>query len=191
MQSCTGSVGILGIILSILVLSTKQMRNSFNILLIVLSSFEILFITIAILDYGMARANIIFLSCLINIPFGSLYLLPNPDSYLISVFRWPFSHDSELYAIMFPKFLFPVNNIIFNSSIFLTIVIAYERYYEANIPVFDSFLFRFRCVCRPHQYRHSTLGTSISRRVASYVVPTDLAVCAALTNTASAPWALA
>ena len=73
---------------------------------------------------------------------------------------------------MFPKFLFPVNNIIFNSSIFLTIVIAYERYYEANTSVFDSFVFRFSCVCRPHQYRHSTLGTSISRRVASYVVPT-------------------
>ena len=140
------------------------MRNSFNLLLIVLSSFDILFIAIAILDYGIARGNIHF-----------LFLQNHRISFdfnRTSVFQWPFSHSSELYAIMFPKFLFPVNNIIFNSSIFLTIVIAYERYYEANIPVFDSFVFRFSCVCRPHQYRHSTLGTSISRRVASYVVPT-------------------
>ena len=36
--------------------------------------------------------------------------------------------ESEIYAILFPKFLFPINNIIFNASIFLTIVIAYERF---------------------------------------------------------------
>ena len=56
-QVSVGSLGVLGNILIILVLSTKQMRNSFNLLLIVLSSFDILFIIIAILDYGMARGN--------------------------------------------------------------------------------------------------------------------------------------
>ena len=56
-QTFVGSFGILGNILIILVLATKQMRNSFNLLLIVLSSFDILFIAIAILDYGMARGN--------------------------------------------------------------------------------------------------------------------------------------
>ena len=49
--------------------------------------------------------------------------------HMISIieFQWPFSYDSEFYAILFPKFLYLVNSIIFNSSIFLTIVIAYER----------------------------------------------------------------
>ena len=49
------------------------------------------------------------------------------NSQIVSEFRWPFHNDSELYAILFPKFLFPLNNIFFSSSIFLTIVIAYER----------------------------------------------------------------
>ena len=56
------------------------------------------------------------------------------NRYLVKMFKiiflefcWPFDLDSEIYAILFPKFLFPINNIIFNASIFLTIVIAYER----------------------------------------------------------------
>ena len=75
------------------------------------------------------------------------------------MFEWPVSHDDEVYAIIFPKILFPLNNIIFSSSIFLTIVIAYERY---------------SCVCRPHQYRQSNLGTSITRKVVTYLLPTIL-----------------
>ena len=46
----------------------------------------------------------------------------------IAEFQMPFSYDSEFYAILVPKFLYPVNSIIFNSSKFLTIVIAYEGY---------------------------------------------------------------
>ena len=48
-------IGIVGNILIILVLSTKDMRNSFNLLLIVLAWFDIFFIIIAVLDYSMAR----------------------------------------------------------------------------------------------------------------------------------------
>jgi len=125
--TCVGSFGIVGNLLIILVLSTNEMRNSFNLLLIVLSSFDILFIFFAILDYGMAR-----------------------------VFRWPFDFNSEVYALIFPKFLYPLNNIIFNCSIFLTIVIAYER---------------FSAVCRPHAYRANAAATGIGRKVAGYVLP--------------------
>ena len=56
-QTCVGTLGILGNILIIIVLSTKQMRHSFNLLLIVLSIFDIRFTIIAILDYGMARGR--------------------------------------------------------------------------------------------------------------------------------------
>ena len=58
-----------------------------------------MFTTIAILDYSMAR-----------------------------VFMWPYDIHSEIYTYAFPKFLYPVNNIIFNFSIGLTIVVAFERY---------------------------------------------------------------
>ena len=32
-----------------------------------------------------------------------------------------------MFALLFPKCLYPINNIIFTTSIFLTIIIAYER----------------------------------------------------------------
>ena len=60
LQTGVGVVGILGNILIILILSTKQMRNSFNILLIVLSIFDITFLIITILDYGLARGITVY-----------------------------------------------------------------------------------------------------------------------------------
>jgi hypothetical protein len=53
-QAVVGFNGIIGNILIILVLSTKDMRNSFNLLLIVIAWFDILFIIIAVLDYSIA-----------------------------------------------------------------------------------------------------------------------------------------
>ena len=47
--------------------------------------------------------------------------------FLFIEFHWPISFNDEMYAMIFPTILFPINNIIFIASIFLTIVIAYER----------------------------------------------------------------
>ena len=41
---------------------------------------------------------------------------------------WPYDIHSEIYTYVFPKFLYPINNIIFNFSIGLTIVVAFERW---------------------------------------------------------------
>ena len=65
---------------------------------------DILFTTIAILDYSLART-----------------------------FAWPFDMDSAFYTYAFPKILYPLNNIIFNASIGLTVVVAYERYISSII----------------------------------------------------------
>ena len=48
-------------------------------------------------------------------------------SSLFLVWQWPFGHESALYAYVFPKFLFPFNNIILSCSIYTTVGIAYER----------------------------------------------------------------
>ena len=126
-QTCVGTFGIIGNIFIILVLSTNEMRNSFNHLLIVLSTFDILFIFFAILDYGMARGKLFWFT--ISMSF-----------FCLLVFQWPFDFNSEWYAILFPKFLYPLNNIIFNCSIFLTIVIAYERWFlKTSYKVFCNF----------------------------------------------------
>ena len=113
LQTGVGVVGILGNILIILILSTKQMRNSFNVLLIVLSVFDITFLIITILDYGLARGTTVYEG--------------GGNECLIPALQWPIAYTSEVYAYLFPQFLYPVNNIIYNGSIFLTIVVAAER----------------------------------------------------------------
>ena len=49
-------------------------------------------------------------------------------SILFSVFSWPFSQDSNLYTFLFPKFIFPLNNIFLCCSIYLICCIAFERF---------------------------------------------------------------
>jgi len=122
-----GSAGILGNLTTIIILSTREMRNSFNLLLTILSTCDILFTVIALMDYSLAR-----------------------------VFKWPFDINSEIYTFIFPKLLYPFNNIIFNCSIGLTIVIAYERY---------------NAVCRPHHFHHRSVANTSAANVANYAVP--------------------
>jgi hypothetical protein len=43
------------------------------------------------------------------------------------VFRWPLSEESEEYALIFPKWLYPINNISLTLSILLVVLIAHER----------------------------------------------------------------
>jgi hypothetical protein len=50
-----GTIGLIGNILSIVILSKPDMYNSFNQLLIGLSSMDSIFIVLAILDYSFAR----------------------------------------------------------------------------------------------------------------------------------------
>ena len=50
-------VGIIGNFFTILILSYAEMRNSFNDLLTFLSLFDIMFITITIIDYSLIRGK--------------------------------------------------------------------------------------------------------------------------------------
>ena len=50
------------------------------------------------------------------------------DFSLARVFEWPLDVHSEIYTYVFPRVLYPLNNIIFNTSIGLTVVVAFERY---------------------------------------------------------------
>jgi len=128
MLTFVGMFGILGNSLSITILSGSNMRNStFNILLIVLILFDNTFIIFAMLDYACVR-----------------------------VFSWPISIDSSVYALLFPKLLYPLNNISICCSIGLTIAISIERY---------------TAVCHPFYYRESLAGRSITSRVLMYVIP--------------------
>ena len=43
------------------------------------------------------------------------------------MWQWPLSDSTPLYAYIFPKLIYPLNNISLSCSIYTTIVIAYER----------------------------------------------------------------
>ncbi len=52
----------------------------------------------------------------------------------ISVFNWPLSMESEEYALIFPKWLYPINNISLTLSILLVMLIAHERWVSSEAP---------------------------------------------------------
>jgi len=56
MLTCTGIIGLIGNTLSIVILSKPDMYNSFNNLLITLSTMDSVFIVLAIFDYSVSRA---------------------------------------------------------------------------------------------------------------------------------------
>ena len=57
LQTVIGSLGVVGNLVSIVVLTSSEMRNSFNLLLSCLASIDILFIILAVLDYSFARGS--------------------------------------------------------------------------------------------------------------------------------------
>ena len=98
-KTIVGVFGLLGNTFNIFILTSTEVRNTFNLMLACLSIFDNIFIIISILDYGLFKN-----------------------------FIWPFDEGSDLYSVMLAKILFPLNNIFLTASIFLTISIAYERY---------------------------------------------------------------
>ena len=76
--------------------------------------------------------------------------------FLFFRFIRAFKMSFDLYYYLFPYFLFPLNNIILCSSIFLVLAITFER---------------FLAVCHPYSYRIAAATQSISGRVSKLVVP--------------------
>jgi len=120
-----GLFGFLGNTLTIFILSRKEMKNSFNRLLVALAVFDNIFICFLLLDYCFVR-----------------------------VFSWPFSQVSYLYILLFPKFIFPLNNIFLCCSVYLICCIAMERY---------------SAVCKPFAYRASN-NSDVNQRIFKYLI---------------------
>ena len=74
-------VGLIGNIMSVLVLSMEEMKNCFNSLLIVLAMFDTIFIILVTLDYSFVRG------------------------FKINQIFFSFLQSSTLYNIYFPNFI--------------------------------------------------------------------------------------
>ena len=127
-----GSVGILGNLVAILVLHLETTTSSsFNRLLAMLATFDTIFILFTLIDYSLAR-----------------------------VFFWPWSRDSEVWVYLIPKVLYPLNNMTFCCSIYLTVMLAWERYLA---------------VCHPNHYRMvNRAQAGYTRTILVYVLPVVL-----------------
>ena len=93
--------------------------------------------------------------------------------FLSRVFMWPYDIHSELYTYVFPKFLYPINNIIFNFSIGLTVVVAFERL-DWEVPLSLITLVcsvRYNAVCRPHYFHYRTVVSHSLTSLTTYVLP--------------------
>lgn len=131
-----GIIGLIGNILSIVILSKPDMYNSFNQLLITLSTMDSVFIILAIVDYSLNRLEA---KCFIK------KTSPNRAIYCFRAFKW----SSEIFIYTFPFIIYPLNNISFCASIFTTVALAYERH---------------SAVCKPIHYRNVTAKYSVRRR---------------------------
>ena len=66
----------------------------------------------------------------VNVKDDFFYVRIGANTYkilLIAEWEWPVSYSSQVYTILVPKFLFPLNAISYCASAYLTIAIAYER----------------------------------------------------------------
>ena len=107
---------MLGNSLSVKILCGTNMRkSSFNQLLIVLILFDNTFIIFAMLDYACVRGE------------DSPSCVPDGLKLIVLVFSWPIPIDSSVYALLFPKLLYPLNNITICCSIGATLAISIER----------------------------------------------------------------
>ena len=78
------------------------------------------------------------------------------DFSLARVFEWPLDVHSEIYTYVFPKVLYPLNNIIFNTSIGLTVVVAFERYGFSTISGYEALA--LCAIYRPHIFLSIKIG---------------------------------
>ena len=63
---------------------------------------------------------------------------------LMDVLRKYFNAKSIVLILLFPKFIYPLREIVFTSSIFMTVAIAYERYSAITFPFQHLQLLRSR-----------------------------------------------
>ena len=130
--------GIIGNVTSIFILSKLQTNNFFDSLLIALTTIDTIFIIFTIVDYSLARGS--FFRNIINC---------TNYRYETLEFSWPWPEGSLVWVYLIPKFTYPLNNMCFCSSVFLTVLIAGERYLA---------------VCHPITYRDMAVYRSIRQR---------------------------
>ena len=72
--------------------------------------------------------------------FDSVFLLLD----LIDAFRKYFNFENSILIILFPHVIYPIRNVAFTASIFMTMAIAYERYSAIKYPIQHYQLLRSR-----------------------------------------------
>ncbi|CAB4057254.1 TAAR [Lepeophtheirus salmonis] len=100
-QTVIAILGIIGNVISSIIISRKEMRNSFNLLLVSLAVFDSTYL------------------------FGSI----------LESFREEFLMASDAHILLFPYLLYPLSQMAFTASIFMTVAIAWERYTAVHFPL--------------------------------------------------------
>ena len=90
--------------------------------------------------------------------------------WCFAVFMWPFSQSNTIYAYLFPKVLYPLNNISLCCSIYIIIAIAFERFVDmgSNFRWISSP--RYCAVCNPFAYAEHAKPDNVNRRVFKYFI---------------------
>ena len=57
-------------------------------------------------------------------------ILHNSHINILLVWLWPLTEDSLVYVFIFPKVIYPLNDICLCCSIYTTIAVSYERWFS-------------------------------------------------------------
>ena len=93
--------------------------------------------------------------------------------FCILVWMWPFAPESNYYFYLFPKILYPINNILLSCSVNTTLIIAYDRFFDNFIFIrfYCFFNFRYTAVCYPYKYREMIQAQTTNSRVFKLIFP--------------------
>ena len=103
------SFGIVGNVLTCAVLRRISLNNVFNQLIVVLASVDSVFAGLCVINYALKKA------------FGVI------------------TYTSPYFVHLWPVIVYPLHNITYSVSLFVTLAIAIERYYSNNWTSFNIY----------------------------------------------------
>ena len=113
-QCTIASIGLLGNILSIAVFSSKELRSTFHVLLVIL----------AVLDLGYLILS------LLEGPLVIYDITTQKEKYQGKEFV-----RNVVYLALYPKIIYPFKSIFFLASEYFTVVISVDQYYAIMPPL--------------------------------------------------------
>ena len=108
------SIGFLGNIFTMIVFSSKELRSTFHVLLVVLAFFDLGYLILTLLEEILHIYDITTKGC----------TYPDPNC-----------NPNQIWVILFPEFIHPLQYVFLTASEFFTVALSVDRYIAIKYPL--------------------------------------------------------